>query len=364
MSLPMALHGQNQYIVFEPLPGPIPVGGGAPGTYKVVFTLGRPGFPQRPEGKFTYEQNLEGDSHLYARIKPDTTEIVFAVQTTNGAFDFHGVLNRSGNLGKLWTEHVVARDYYDAERIAWSALSPVLSWLSVHLDVPLFVEQVDVIDRYTGAQAIKVLLPYRTIGLSVAPVHAGSPEFQYYASLYREALCANAPHYQFLCLYKILDGVFARRLRASRSESSDGGLKLSPQLETVPVDEDAFKAWMGAVFPQGVRLAWSRMHFDSVCRPEARAKEFSAVFEAYLLPIRNRIAHVLVGSGELGYSIDNASDLRSVFHWLPLLKCMVRRILKNEFPSEFLPGWRDDGSFDAAEEEKQKVQWSAIFRQT
>jgi hypothetical protein len=43
---------------------------------------------------------------------------------------------------------------------------------------------------------------------------------------------------------------------------------------------------------------------------------------------------------------------------------MVRRILKNEFPSEFLPGWRDDGSFDAAEEEKQKVQWSAIFRQT
>jgi len=156
MSLPMALHGQNQYIVFEPLPGPIPVGGGAPGTYRVVFTLGRPGFPQRPEGKFTYEQNLEGDSHLYARIKPDTTQIVFAVQTTNGAFDFHGVLNRSGNLGKLWTEHVVARDYYDAERIAWSALSPVLSWLSVHLDVPLFVEQVDVIDRYTGAQAIKV----------------------------------------------------------------------------------------------------------------------------------------------------------------------------------------------------------------
>jgi SEC-C motif len=164
MSLPMALHGQNQYIVFEPLPGLIPVGGGAPGTYKVVFTLSRPGFPLRPEGKFTCEQNLEGDSHLYIRIKRDTVEIVFAVHTANGAFDFHGVPNRSGNLGKLWTEHVVAKDYYEAERIAWTALSPALSWLAVHLDVPLFVEQVDVIDRHTGGQAIKVLLAYSAEG--------------------------------------------------------------------------------------------------------------------------------------------------------------------------------------------------------
>ena len=58
MSLPMALHGQNQYVVFEPLPGPIPVGGGEAGTYKVVFTLSRPGFPLRPEGE------------IYLRAKP------------------------------------------------------------------------------------------------------------------------------------------------------------------------------------------------------------------------------------------------------------------------------------------------------
>src|ERR1019366_5107739 len=82
------------------------------------------------------------------------------------------------------------------------------SWLSVHLDIPLFVEQVDVIDRHTGGQMMKVLLAYRTIGMSVAPVHAGTPEFQYYASLYRDALCTNSALYQFLCLYKILDGVF------------------------------------------------------------------------------------------------------------------------------------------------------------
>jgi hypothetical protein len=79
--------------------------------------------------------------------------------------------------------------------------------------VPLFVEQVDVIDRYTGAQAIKVLLPYRTIGLSVAPVHAGSPEFQYYASLYREALrtLAGVAFTVVLQSYMILLGAVIER---------------------------------------------------------------------------------------------------------------------------------------------------------
>lgn len=362
LSLPAALHGQNQYIVFEPLPGPVAVGGGEPGTYKVVFTLGRPGFPQRSEGKFTCEQNLEGDSHLYVRLKPETVEIMFSLQTPEGAFDFHGVPNRFGHLGKLWTEHAVAKDYYDAERKAWTALSPTLSWLSVHLDIPLFVEQVDIIDRHTGGQMIKVLLAYRTIGLSVAPVHAGTPEFQYYASLYRDALCTNSALYQFLCLYKIVDAVAARRSRASRVEGSTDRPKPSDQLEIVPANESSFKPWMNAIFPTAVRLAWSLMHFDSICRPEARGKEFSALSDAYLRPIRNRIAHSLIGSGELGYSIDNASDLQRVFHWLPLLKCMVRRLLKNEFPNEFMPGWRDDGSFDMATEEKQKAEWSSLFR--
>jgi hypothetical protein len=217
------------------------------------------------------------------------------------------------------------------------------------------------IDRHTGGQTIKVLLAYRTIGMSVGPVHAGSSKFQYYASLYREALCTNSPQYQFLCFYKILDGVFARRAKSER-DSVDPGPRSRNQCETVPADEGTFKPWMNAIFPPAARLAWTQMHFDSVCRPEARGKEFSAVFDAYLLPIRNRIAHALVGSGELGYSIDNASDLRSVFHWLPLLKCMVRRTLKDEFPSEFMPGWRDGGSFDMAEEEKQNAQWSSIFR--
>ena len=131
-------------------------------------------------------------------------------------------------------------------------------------------------------------------------------------------------------------------------------------VETVPDDESHFKTWLDSIFPTPARLSWDAMHFQSVFRSEARGKDFLSVFNAYLKPIRDRIAHALAGGGELGYSIDDASDLRTVFHWLPLAKCMVRRILKNEFP-EFMAGWREDGSFDPAEEERTASAWREMF---
>jgi hypothetical protein len=356
----MALHGQNQYVVFEPPPNYPGSGGGQEGAYKVVFTFSRPGFPLRPEGKHTFEQWLEGDSHLFIRIKPDTAKIVIAFGSTEGTYEFHGIPNRAGCLGKMVVECMAAKDYFDAEQKAWTALSPVLSWISLHLDIPIHVYQVDVIDRHTGGQMAKLPLPYRTIGMAISPVFAGTPDFRYYASLYREALSTNSPLYQFLCLYKIPDGVYARRQRMAR----DGKAATEPEhrtLEGFPDDESEFKTWLDSIFPRPARISWNRMHFDSIFRPEARGKDFWSVFSAHLLPIRNRVAHALVGAGETGYSIDNATDLRTVLYWLPVAKCMARRMLKNEFPTEFMPGWRDDGSFDPAEEERAKAAWTAVF---
>jgi hypothetical protein len=37
-------------------------------------------------------------------------------------------------------------------------------------------------------------------------------------------------------------------------------------------------------------------------------------------------------------------DLREVYKWLPLTKCIVRRMLKNEFPDEFLSYIKEDGT--------------------
>lgn len=47
---------------------------------------------------------------------------------------------------------------------------------------------------------------------------------------------------------------------------------------------------------------------------------------------------------EVTLSADEALHLAKVSHWLPLLKCGVRRMLKNEFPNEYLPHLLEDGT--------------------
>jgi hypothetical protein len=37
-------------------------------------------------------------------------------------------------------------------------------------------------------------------------------------------------------------------------------------------------------------------------------------------------------------------------------------MLKNEFPSELMPGLREDGSLDASEEERRRAEWEQIFK--
>jgi hypothetical protein len=47
---------------------------------------------------------------------------------------------------------------------------------------------------------------------------------------------------------------------------------------------------------------------------------------------------------ELELSADDRIDLWKIAKWLPLTKCIVRRMLKREFPEEFLTHLADDGS--------------------
>jgi hypothetical protein len=364
--LPMALHGQNQYVLFRPKYSPAddPRNSGSPegepGLYRVVFTFARPGLGAHPEGKYTVEQYLEGDSHLYIRLQPNAQKIVFALGTSDGIFEFYGVPNSRGCLGKIIAETVSAENFHDAERKAWAAICPALSAVSLHLDIPFQVDQVDIVERRTGAFMLKVLLAYRNVGLGIGSVLNGSPEFRFHASLYREAINNAAPLYQFLCLYKIIDAIYARRQRILRELK----FQTPPRVlltETVPNDPTQFKVWMDCIFPQPARLSWQPMHFESVFRTDVRGKEFTDIATAYLTPIRNRIAHAITGTSELGFSIDDVSELQTVLHWLPLVKCIVRRMLRNEFPDEFMPGWREDGTFDESREATNRRTWTQVF---
>jgi len=147
----MSLHGQQQYVKLQPPFKDPRWGGGEPGTYKVVFTFARPGFSLCTEGNHTIAQELQGDSHVYIRIKPDTKSIVLSLRSAEGNFEFLAVPNERGCLGKIIAETIAASDFFEAERKAWDALSPALSWIASYLDVPLHIYQADVINRLPPA---------------------------------------------------------------------------------------------------------------------------------------------------------------------------------------------------------------------
>jgi hypothetical protein len=43
-------------------------------------------------------------------------------------------------------------------------------------------------------------------------------------------------------------------------------------------------------------------------------------------------------------SADELLHIREVNYWLPLAMCIVRRMMKNEFPRQFLRHLKDDGT--------------------
>lgn len=156
---------------------------------------------------------------------------------------------------------------------------------------------------------------------------ADSTEVELYASLYREALNTNSSIYRFLCLFKVIEGVLSRRARFDRSLVHKGCIPKRPP-ELLPSDPEMAKDWLNALFPY-------KRHIDSVSwvfPPETFGKRMNWVIGTRLRPLRNRIAHAILDSGEMTLSTDQSFELVTVETWLPLTKCMTRHLLSSEFP--------------------------------
>jgi hypothetical protein len=106
----------------------------------------------------------------------------------------------------------------------------------------------------------------------------------------------------------------------------------STEVELIP--------WLELLFP--VRPpSWDPLMINSLLLPETAGKRFGNIFENHLNPLRVTIAHALFESGELALSTDDSFNIETVIKWLPVVKCIVRRMLKNEFPDDFLAVIRD-----------------------
>src|SRR5262249_12942327 len=126
-------------------------------------------------------------------------------------------------------------------------------------------------------------------------------------------------------------------------EASARGEKFIRPQERIPKEPAEFEQWLNAIYP--LRRKWDEMALESVFVAEARGRKINDLLDKELTDLRVDIAHTLSDkSGEVTLSVDEALHLAKVNHWLPLLKCIVRRMLKNEFPEEYLPYLQEDGS--------------------
>jgi hypothetical protein len=204
----------------------------------------------------------------------------------------------------------------------------------------LIIEIVEVTELATKAKGLSFVAPFPPTLMAVRG--AGSfndPEFEHAVALYREALNSNTPIYRFLCFYKILELSRKRRKRLGIKHKSS--LKQPRPGEQVPLrDQKAMTEWLNALFY--ANRDWDEGIFDQVFITEALGRKLNNLVDNELRPIRDRIAHGILDDGDFLF-LDRQDDRDRVSHWLPLMRCMARRVMKNDF-AEYLEYLNEDGS--------------------
>ncbi len=318
---------------------------GIPGNYKVTFTLNRPGFALAAENHFVPASNLKGDSHL-AIAKPalafldgqEFDQLYFECATPTGRFGFRGMPNEKGFLAKVESEPFEALHFSDAALKAHRAVASVFSSMSVYSDVPVNIYQLDVSELRTGSLRMSVRMPFREVPGGMPPIEL-SEEHQKYASLYREGLNSNSSNYQYLCLYRIIEGLRERRQRRrgelAQEARQRGENPPSYDEEKIPIDRIQQRRFLNSVYPNPRK--WSDEALDSVfIKPVLDRRIGNLIHKGEELhKLRNQIAHAVLDSGEGVISIDNGLDIDKVEAWLPITKLLARYLLKEAFPGMF-----------------------------
>ena len=281
---------------------------------------------------------LKGDSHVrIAKPAPERSDRdIDSVRIQSfgdtGTLTFVGYPNDAGCLGKIEVVDIRADSFQDAETKAYRALSSYLNLASTALDVPLRVFQVESVELRTEGRRNSFLNPYQEVFLSIPIKEPITPEFAGYSFLYREALNTNSPIYQFLCFYKILEGIDKRRARLAVKAKSEGQSFSRPR-EVIPAKPQHFVAWLELIYPG--RRSWDEMALESIFLKDVLGKKVNYVVDHELRGVRNRIAHALTSEQEEPDMGRDETYFIDVLNWMPLVRCLARLRLRNEFPEQF-----------------------------
>jgi hypothetical protein len=198
-------------------------------------------------------------------------------------------------------------------------------------------------EHTTPSHYMYVVVPFPEIEYIPAN-HALSLKFRGYASLYRESLNSNTPAYSFLCLYRIIEGLFNDRDQRGRAVSEAGQPRPTYRSWRDPEAESQFIPWLLALYRGQFNRDASKI--GNMFPEKARGMKITRIKGDILEPLRNRIAHSMFGDlGSVPWE-ENLVDIDEIEQWLPLTQMIVRRLLKDEYPTEFLAGMPDDGLDD------------------
>jgi hypothetical protein len=306
---------------------------GSHGLYRVVCVLQKPAHAELPENNFASADAQHGASYIRVLkqenvAQSDDFAIKFSIVVGQDTLECVGSLNREGCLGKIIMHRVSADSFASAERLACDAVARWLSQVSLSLDIPIEMGNVQVTELATGNHQIGFQTPMVEVPALRIGALSHSDELAFYASLYREALNSNSSVYQFLCLFKVIEGTQARRSRLDKDVISRGGTPHRLR-ERLPVDADSAASWLKQLFPH---TAWDPDSTLLIFPGKTLGMRMNTVLQTHLRPLRNRVAHAVLDSGEMALSADLSFERSTVEEWLPLTKCFARYFLNKEFP--------------------------------
>lgn len=127
---------------------------------------------------------------------------------------------------------------------------------------------------------------------------------------------SNSPNYQFLCLYKIIEGLRERRQRIRAQAAIDaralGAQPPSYPDERIPKERTEQVEWLNSILPLPQKM--DDMALNSVFINDAIGRKISNLIDKSkeLHNMRIKIAHAVLESGEPTFSIDEGVYLDEV----------------------------------------------------
>ncbi|CAB3796238.1 hypothetical protein LMG28688_04265 [Paraburkholderia caffeinitolerans] len=296
--------------IFDDRPKASPTG--TQGTYEAIFVLGVPGTALFQEALDIPELLKSGDSLL--TMPKDSVKVECLIQGDGPVAKISFLPNAENRLAQAEMTFDAA-SFDAAEEIAWNLISNMLSVWSFRHDTAVDISGYQI--RETASQVLRA-----NFGIVGAPktldINFGGPstaERRALLAAYREGINATNPFYQFLSLFKVVEGVHKLRTHRRKTQKNKGA-GTSEAVERFPADVSAF--------PEGLSSFAARLS----------GKRYNAVIDDMRATVRNALAHLNPLDSHL--MADKYSDVKRCLGHIPPLRYIARQMLLAELQTPIL----------------------------